>query len=319
MQTPFNGWANTLVIQAETTFNASSSATIYALVGKIKFKQDENFNGKETVIGVWRNETDSNFSSKFWTGKIEMEFGFNAVVKTLLASFFELISTTSLGGGLNQYTFRPIRLQALPSFKIGLSYNPGGQNWSYSGVVIDSLTFDFRRNQFPKLTIQFKSALANYSAGANPLGTPIVTVANNLSNHTQVSGTIDAAALAGMTELNFVTTHTKRAAGFNSSGLANRFALESAFTMRGQIAEYFRADSVFPTYVADQSDHAFTFQMLDPLGSAMKFQIRWPRVNFIDGMPEGIGKDSLIYRANFDGLQSDGLDVSTEPRFLLVC
>lgn len=319
MNIPFNGFANAISVQAETAFNAASAATIYSLVGKIKFSQSQEFNGKTVSTGIWRTATASQFSSKFWTGSIIMELGFNQVTKLMLASFFELVSTTSLGGGMNQYIFRPIRLQNLPSFKIGLSYNPAGQNWSYSGVVIDSLTFDFRRNQLPRLTIQFKAALANYAAGANPLGTPVVTLAGNVSNHTQISATLNAAALANLTELNFVATHSKTATGFSSAGVPGRFGLESPFQFKGEIAEYFYPDSIFPTAVSDQADRAFTFQILDPLGSAMKFSINWPRINFTAGMPDGISPGDLVYRANFDGLQDDALNTSNEPSFLIVC
>lgn len=349
MNVPFNGFASAISVQAETAFNAASAATRYALIGKIKFTQAINFGDKTSAIGVWRHETASTYSTKFWNGSIEMDFGFNAVTKMMLSSFFELVSTTSLGGGLSQYIFRPIRLQVLPSFKIGLSYLPGGQNWKYSGVVIDSLTLDFRRNQLPKLTIQFKAANANYAAGLNPLGTPVVTIAGNVSNHTKIAAALSSALdggslltedldflttesgehlllddgssnnLANITEYNFVASHQKEAAGFNSSGLANRFTLGGPMTFKGQIAEYFNAGSVFPDAVADQADRPFSFRITDPLGSLMKFSINWPRINFIDGMPDGIGQGDLIYRANFAGLQSDSLDISNEPSFLLVC
>lgn len=343
MTTPYNGWANVLTVQAEDSFNASSSEPIYALVGKTRFTQQPVILGKTSTVDVWRNESKNAAFGKYFQGTIEMEFGFNAVVQMLLSSFFELLSTTTIGeqlgtedglgleteggdsletesGAFTQLKFRTPRLQAVKSFKIGLGYgSPGTGGLAYSGVVIDSVIIDIRRNQVPKLTLNYKCAVQTPVGSSDILGTPVIILAKNLSDHTQCSGTLDGNPLTFFTEANFTFTHTKQAARFSSGGVASLFAYDAPpFTMKGQVAEYHNPGSVFPSCVLDQSDHAFYLQLLDPLGTSRALQISFPRVSFVDGTPDGIGKGDLVYRANFTALQDSALNTSAEPNILLV-
>ncbi len=221
MNIPFDGWANSISIQLEDVFNGASAQPVYNLAGKTKFTQKTTFGDKRETVDVWRNQTGNVLNTRFYSGSIELEFGFNAVIQLLLAGFFEVESSTDLGGGLTQYNFRPARLQSVKSYKIGMSFN-GEKFWTYSGLVIDSLTLAIRRNQIPLLIIAYKAAIQNQDADSALLGTPS-DVEKNITNHTQFSMTLDDEALPSLTEANLIFTQTKKPARFNSAGYAQKF------------------------------------------------------------------------------------------------
>lgn len=317
MSIPFNGWANSVAIQAETTFNASSAATVYKLIGKTRLTQAQQFYGKTIRTDIWRTAATNAANASSYNGTIEIELGFNAVTQLLLASFFELYATTSLGGGLTQYSFRPHRALGVSSFKIGLSYSPGGPYWVYSGVVIDSIALSIMRSQTPKLTIQYKAAQFTNAGGVDPLGSP-TTVTKYLANHAQCSMTLNAAALTNLFEANFSLVEIKSLAQFSSSGIATRPGRESGFSFGGQIAEYFHSASPLPAALRDQVERAFAFTITDPGATGRLLTINWPRVALKDSLPDGISEKDLSYRVNFAGLQDTSLNDSSQANLIFV-
>lgn len=315
MSTPFNGWASAIAIQQETTFNAASAATVYSLVGKTRFTQSQQFLGRTSKTDVWRNSTDSAVQSSTWNGTIEIELGFNAVTQLLLASFFDLYATASVGS-LTQYSFRPHRLGLSRSLKVGVSFLPGGPYWIYSGVVLDTLSLSIMRNQTPKLTMQYRAA--QYTAGgANPLGSP-TTVTKLLANQAQCGITLNAAAVSNLYEANFAMGETKSLNQFGADGIATRVGKDGMFSFTGQLSEYFHGASPLPGAVQDQIDRAFVFTITDPTATGRLLTINWPRVNFKDGRPDGIGKGDLAYRVNFMGLQDSAINDASQPNLIFV-
>lgn len=344
MTTPYNGWASVLTVQGEDSFNASSAQTIYSLIGKTRFTQAPVIGGKGQIIDVWRNQSKNFFNTKHYQGTIEFEFGFNAVTLLFIQTFLHIFSQAATSTHIEteagfdlmteddsslrtegadvdaiQYHIRPPRLQAVKSLKIGLEYNPGGRYFVFSGVVIDSMRIDIRRAQSsPKVTIQFKAASLTEVFSPNVLGTPVVVVDKNPTNHLQCSATLDSAPIQLFTEANFTFSNPKTPVAFDKNGNASRFSQEQGFTIKGEIAEYYNPSSVLADYFKDQADHSLFLKLLDPAETQRRIEITLPRVNFESGSPDGIAAGDLTYRGSFIGLQDSALNTSSEPNIFLV-
>lgn len=311
----FNGWANIVTIQKEDNFNGSSAQTPYTLIGKTRFTQQQSFTGRTNGVDVWRNQTTTILNSSIYTGTIEIEFGFNVVVQMLIQSLFEVVSTSSITGGLTQTVFRPARLQPVQSFKIGMSYD-GKSFWIYGGLVLDSIRLTVRRNQIPSVSLAFKAASLNLNASSSLLGVG-TTVDKNPTLHTSHSMTVDGTSQVSLSESNLIFQQIKTAGKFTRIGQAGIFSSD-AFTMKGQFAEYFNSSSVFPAYAQNQDEHDLVLNLADPAGTARAFQCSWPRVVFQDALPDAIGKTDLVYRANVNGLQDTIIGVSAPTLTLTV-
>ena len=319
MSDAFNGWANTINVQKEDNFNGSSSSTVYSLVGKVRFTHAPLNTGKGLTIDVWRNQSKNFVTSQYFNGTIEIELGFHALMQMLFTLFFEQASPSVTSGGFTTSNFKMPRLHSgfigapdIGSFKIGLAYNPGGTEYLFEGVVIDSIRLDIRRNQTPRITIEYKAAKRTKAT----LAGSVTTVANRLTNHTQCTATLNGDPLALFTEANLTFSHAKQPTRFGSDGKPTRFGYNGLFAIKGEVAEYYNPDSAFPDCVEDQADHAFTLQMLDPAGTSRKIVVTLPRVNFDSGTPDGIGPGELVYRGNCTGLQDT--DLTTSANILLV-
>lgn len=336
--TPFNGIATDISIQREATLGGSGSGAVYSLCGKVKVTQGVEFVGKDKTVNVWREQSGVFHAGKFFTGTIEIELGLNAVIEILLGIFFELESSESVSesgdsgfvfgegsilfgeGGevfgeppsINSYVLRPLRLKGLKSCKLGLDF----QSVSYllEGVVIDSLRFDIRRNQVPKLNIVFK-ALTRESVSVPALA-DAASVDVRRVHHTFAAFTFDAAALSNITEASLTFNNVKLPASFGTNKQPAKFRVEP-FTMAGQLVEYFSADAKLPAAILDQSEHALIMALTDPAGSSRKIEIHWPKLNFGDGLPDVASREDLICRANFSGL-SPTAQASDGPKVILV-
>lgn len=364
MSAPYNGWAIGVSIQRETTFLGASAEPVYNLTGKIRLTQSVEFTGKAETVNVWRVAETAHFAGRHYQGTMELELGFNDVIRLLLSGFFEVESQAAYGailgegggifgegggailgegGALTQYILRPPHLKTFQSFKIGLDFNTPGAaailgegggifgegggaiygeggdvamtSVRYSGLVIDALTFDIRRNQVPKLAVQFKAALREDDV-ESPALLGAVTGDLNRVHHLFSSATLDSEALTALTEASLTFNQRKTPGRFNTAKLPARFSA-GPFVMQGQLVEYTGPDSLLPDAILDQNDHALFFGMTDPAGTARKLEIFWPRLNFNDALPEAIGRADLMCRAGFNGLQ-DLEQLPDGPRIILV-
>lgn len=252
------------------------------------------------------------------------------------------------GQFLTQFTLRPPRLKSFQSFKLCLDFDgapeqllgsglfgEGGEIFGeggtplitetpiianatsvlYSGLVIDALVFDIRRNQVPKVSVQFKAAsreIVNAPGLENPQTNDVRRV-----HHQFAAATMDSQPLLALFEVNLSFNQRKTPSRFGSDKKPTRFGCEP-FIMTGQLAEYFGPDSRFPQALTDQNDHSLNFTLNDPAGTPRKLQFVWPRINFNDSLPDGIGRADLTYRAGFSGLQDLEQDAATAKIILVV-
>lgn len=334
MSAPFSGIATDISIQREATLGGDGSGSVFSLCGKVKVTQGVEFVGKDKTVNVWREQSEVFHSGKFYTGTIEIELGLNAVIELLLGTFFELESSESVsdGGGsevfgeggalfgegsglfgepatITSYTLRPLRLKGIKSCKLGLDFL--GFSFLLEGVTIDSLRFDMRRNQVPKLNVVYK-ALTRESVSV-----PALADAQSLDvrrvHHANTACTLDAATLTNLTEISLSFNNVKLPAAFGSNKQPSKFRAEP-FTMAGQLVEYYSAEAKLPAAILDQAEHSYIVIFSDPQGTSRKIEIRFPRVNFNDGMPDAASRDDLISRANFSAVlpaaqDSDGLKI----------
>src|SRR6187551_2900752 len=98
MSAPFNGWQATVSIQRETSLNGASAESVQTLIGKVKLTQSAEFVGKGRTVNVWRTPDVNHFAGKFFQGALEIELGFNDVLRLMLSGLFELKSSEVIGG-----------------------------------------------------------------------------------------------------------------------------------------------------------------------------------------------------------------------------
>lgn len=336
MSAPFQGWQAEVSLQKETTFNSASAEPVYGLAGKIRLAQSAEFVSRSKTVNVWRAENTSHHAGQFFAGSLEVELGLNEIMRLLLCGFFELESQAIVeggsameifgefgmpilgesepilfGAGLTQYLLRPSRLQAVQSFKLGVDF--ASQAVLFSGVVIDQITFDVRRNQVPKMQVLFKAAAR--TEPSPPALAASQTVEKRLTHHTTGQITMDSGALK-LTEASFTFSQRKQPARFGTDKAPTRFQVQPFF-MAGQLAERFGPDSTMPAAILGQNEHTLFFQITDEAATGRLFAIYWPAVNLADALPDLSGRDDLLYRANLTGLQSIGFEESG-PKLLLV-
>lgn len=338
MSTPYNGWATDISIQREATLGGAGSGAVYSLCGRVRFNQGVEFVGKDKTVNVWREQAKSFYSGKYYTGTIEIELGLNAVIEILLGIFFELESSESVAEGgaggivygefgpifgeggevygeppsITSYVLRPLRLKGLKSCKIGLDFL--SHSFLLEGVTIDSLRFDIRRNQVPKLNVTFK-ALTRESVSVPALA-DAASIDVRRAHHTSVAFTFDAVALSNITEGNFTFNSIKLPTKFSATKTPELFRVEP-FTLSGQLVEYYSADAKLADAVTDQAEHSLIAILTDPAGSNRKIEIHWPKLNFSEGLPEAVNREDLISRASFSGL-CDSAQTSDGPKLILV-
>ena len=242
------------------------------------------------------------------------------------------------GDSLTNYVLRPPRLQKTSSLKIGLEFpganvglpilgegdepilgegggeilGEGGGSFVFSGAVIDSLVFDVRRNQVPKLLFNFKAA-SRSGALAPVLGSNGQSVTKRRVEHERCAVTLNSAALA-LTEASLSFAHSKQPARFTNRK-PTRFAC-GAFSMTGQLAEYLSPDAPLHGAIADQDERSFYFIANDADGER-KLEVTWPASQFTGDLPEGIGHTDIVYRASFNGLENSAR-VDAGPKIVLV-
>ncbi|TXH15417.1 MAG: hypothetical protein E6R03_07190 [Hyphomicrobiaceae bacterium] len=334
MSAPFSGIATDISIQREATLGGAGSGSVFSLCGKVKVTQGVEFAGKDKTVNVWREQSGVFHAGKFYTGTLEIELGLNAVIELLLGTFFELEATESVsdGGGsevfgeggalfgegsglfgepatLTSYTLRPLRLKGIKSCKLGLDFL--GHSFLLEGVTIDSLRFDMRRNQVPKLNVVYK-ALTRESVSVPALA-DATSIDVRRVHHANTACTFDAAELSNLTEISLSFNNVKLPAAYGSNKQPSKFRAEP-FTMAGQLVEYYSANAKLPAAIAAQTEHSYVVIFSDPQATSRKIEIRFPRLNFNDGMPDAASRDDLIARANFSAVmptaqESDGLKI----------
>lgn len=333
MSAPFSGIATDVSIQREATLGGAGLGSVFSLCGKVRVTQGVELIGKDKAVSVWREQSAVFHSGKFYTGTIEIELGLNAVIELILGTFFELETSEAVSGDgltvygeggalfgeggevygeagtLTSYTLRPLRLKGIKSCKLGLDFL--GYSFLLEGVTIDSLRFDMRRNQVPKLNVVYK-ALTRQSV-AVPALAEATSIDVRRVHHANTACTFDGSAFSNLTEISLSFNNVKLPAAYGSNKQPSKFRAEP-FTMAGQLVEYYSANAKLPAAVAAQTEHSFVVVFSDPQAASRKIEIRFPRLNFNDGMPDAASREDLIARANFSAVmpsaqESDGLKI----------
>lgn len=338
MSAPFNGWQAAVSIQRETVLNGASSEPVQTLAGKVRLTQSAEFVGKGRTVNVWRTPDVNYFAGKFFRGSLEIELGFNDVIRLLLSGLFELKTQTTIDAGaiygeggpiygegdipilgeggtpIISYEWLPTRLGAVYSFKLGVDYQQAGAPTSvlFSGVVVDSIRFDIRRNQVPKASINFKSV--DRDGVTSPALAGATTPDVNRAHHVESVVTLDGNAVA-LAEINLTFNQPKTPTRFNVSKQPTRFAFGN-FDVAGQLVERDGPDAVISDAVLDQAEHGLVFVMTDPANDARKIEFHVPRMNFDDSLPDMLAREDLIARGSFVGLMAT--DEADSPKIVLV-
>lgn len=299
--------ANLLTVQKETTFNAVSAETKYAVPGKVAFRFNPILSRGAEKRDIWRNAIQETYSVKHYEGMLTLELGINVVTKLLLESFMELENGSA-------YDYRPRRTTTFGSLKFGLEYNPGGPNYALHGVVINSLEWGIQMRNFAQLKVGM--SFVRRETGVQ-MSTGATEIAPFSSDHMHASYTVDAVAPA-LQEFTFQLSDKKTPVRFDEFGAASRFAAMGDFQMTGSAVELFGDASVLQEKVETMANGAIISTIADRTNPLRYLRINWPKCAFMEGTPDGITRADVVNRFSFIGLQDSALDKGTEPLISLV-
>jgi hypothetical protein len=302
------GIAGILCIQAETTFNAVSAATIYFVPGKIQFNFQPVLAGGGAIRDVWRNQVAQTFAIRHYTGSITFEVGMNLATKLALAAFLELKSSAT-ASGITTYIFRPRRTVTFGSLKFGLEYS-SGQYYVLHGAVIDKLEWSVGLRLIPQLKITFKCA--RRETGTQMSGSA-QTIAVNGSDHVNSIFEINDVAQSHLQEFSFQVMDTKLPARFDDTGAPTRFAAGGDFNLAGSAMELFNTASTIQDNVNAMTAIKVRSRISSRDNALRYFEILWPRCRVLSGTPEGVSKSDVVNRYTFAGEQDSALDTGNEP------
>lgn len=309
-----DAFATGISIQAETAFNAASAATIYNVAGKVGFSFTPILEGGGEKVDVWRNATQSSFELKHYRGALNAELGVNLVTKHLLEVFFELLSTTALGGGITEYRYRPRRIATFGSVKIGIDYE-GGPFYALHGLVIDSISVELKARQLARLSVGYKAARIETLGGAFGSGATAVEQSTIDSQNSDIS--LDGAPLTQATDFAIKFAQEKAPAAFGADKLPTRFADAKPLIITGDIGQYSDPSSSIRD-LTDRLGEAFVIADLkDRENATRKIRLQWPRASFQPHARDTISANDTMDRVQFIGLQDSDLDTSSEPVVIL--
>lgn len=195
--------------------------------------------------------------------------------------------------------------------KIGLDFP--GESVLFEGVIIDQLAFDIRRNQVPKLAVQFK-ALKRTAVSAPALSGATILPVRRV-HHVSSTINLDAGTMF-LTEANLTFNQRKNLAQFNTSKQATKATMDGII-IGGQLVEYFGSAAKLPAAILGQSEHVFFLRLDDPAGTSRKLEFYLPRVIFSEALPDALTRGDLICRASMNGLSDLERD-TPGPKIVLI-
>lgn len=153
------GIASRLLIQEESALDAASVLPVLEMAGKTRFTYQPVLAGGVETANVYRHTAASSRELKHWQGSCETEYSHNLLVPLLFGLLFELVSQTtdSPQAGLTTYVFRPRRLAALKSCKLGLEYETAGPFYIFHGAVVDTLRISPVARNIAKVRFDWKA------------------------------------------------------------------------------------------------------------------------------------------------------------------
>ncbi len=339
-----------IAIQAETSFNAASAATVYKFPGRISATFDVQHGSGNKFTSIWRHETQNNRFGTWYQGRIEWELAANDILKSFLDALFETKSTqaNTPSSGYTTITYRPKRIGDLGSFKIGYEYEPDGPNYTFGGCIVTRLNFRAELNQMVRVSANFMAASRTESANSETSSYSSNSVGQTNNFESQY---VEGAALPSSSGLSVGATlgqeggsgplnvamewddtvedmlvtagvnfgHDHVPAKLTKAGVVQRWKPRSNFEANFSITKIVEDDTTLLEDAIDKSQHKLEVEFADSSDSTKKFKVTWPKTEIRNhDFPLMQLEQDRPATLALTGIQDADLNTGSEPEIVLV-